>query len=143
MIGSLIQNIHWSRWIKDTAAGTDASAAASSAIDCGAFDRAMVTLELGTVTDAGNLTLKLQECDSAGGTYTDIAGANLGASGMVLTGKSDKSIVIDAQVSKRYLKVVYQRTAANIQFDGGMAVLYNGKAVPPPRATDVIVETVV
>lgn len=49
----------------------------SAAIDLTGFDGATVVINGGAIVSAGNFTPKLQECATSGGTYTDVAAADL------------------------------------------------------------------
>lgn len=53
------------------AAGTITGAA----VDTQGFDEAMVVLDCGVFTATGDVTLKVQECATSGGTFVDIDGA--------------------------------------------------------------------
>jgi hypothetical protein len=47
------------------------------AVDCAGFDRACYELNLGVATASGLIDMKIQDCDTVGGSYTDITGAAL------------------------------------------------------------------
>ena len=49
----------------------------SAAIDIIGYGAAVVRITAGAVAGAGNFTPKLQECDTTGGTYTDVAAVDL------------------------------------------------------------------
>lgn len=48
----------------------------SAAIDVTAYDAAVLHVNAGAIAGAGNVTAKLQECATSGGTYTDVAAAD-------------------------------------------------------------------
>jgi hypothetical protein len=132
--------------IKDTykllgnvAAGVDGSAVLSSAIDCQSFDRVYLEVSLGAVVNAAVFTIKITECDTSGGSYTDISGATItqtvgGAGGAAA---SDKIWQIDAKLSKRYVKVSYQRTVQNVDIDSVILSLYDGKRINTDKSAVV------
>ena len=122
---NLISEARWDRWLKDTAAGTDTAAVASPAIDTRTASRALVSVEIGTVAEGGKLTLTVAESEDAAGTYTPVATMPAAPA------TSDTSWVMDVPLTKRYVKVSYQRTGANVAMDSGMMLLYSGKHVPP------------
>ena len=55
----------------------DDASATSNALDCTGYDYLEVMVPIGA-TDIAMAALKLQECDTAGGTYTDIPGTTFG-----------------------------------------------------------------
>lgn len=127
----------------NVAAGVDASAVALTAVDVqalGAFDRVKVTLELGTVVDLATLEFGVQECDTADGTYKVIA--DLGEDPLLITGKSEGSVIFDVPVTKKYVQVIYKRTTKNTEFDGIFIDLYDGMKIPVVQNTAVFKEIV-
>lgn len=143
MAGILANQFRETKLLGNTAAGTDQAAAASDAIDARGFDRALVTLYLGAVTATGKLIMSIQECDTSAGTFADIPSADLGAEGTVLTGKSDNEIVFDVPVREGYIKVAYQRTTANVEFDALTVKLYNPKKLPVADSATLFKEVIV
>ena len=82
----------------------------SQAIDMTGAHEALVTFNLGAL-DAAITALKLQECDTSGGSYTDISGADYSATGNVLPTASDDNKIWAWYVSyrggrKAFLKIV-------------------------------------
>jgi hypothetical protein len=49
----------------------------SDAVDLAAFRRVMFVLEVGTIGASGTIDFKLQQSDTSGGAYTDIAGKSI------------------------------------------------------------------
>lgn len=132
MLGQLIKQVAYVRWL-DTlkTAGVDATAVSTDAIDCSGYDRILATLEVGaTVTQAGTIKFKIQECDTADGEFTDLAGATIGTHTHGASGEVKKSYIIDAALNKRYIKIVYQRETQNSTIDAGIYMLYNNKKIP-------------
>lgn len=131
MIGSLITEVNFHRWL-DTivASGKDAQIVESAAIDCQSYDRALVTLDIGAAaTNAGVVAFYVEECDTSGGTYAAIPGASITHTNGV-SGEAKKTHVIDTKLNKRYIKVVYKRTVQDTALDSGLCLLYNGKKLP-------------
>ena len=82
----------------------------SQAVDMSGAHEAFVTFELGAL-DIGITALKLTECDTSGGSYTDIPGADYSATGNVLPTATDDNKIWGWYISyrgarKRYLKIV-------------------------------------
>ena len=139
MLGNLIKQVDFQRWL-DTlvTAGVDAAIVESSAIDCSGYDRILVTLDIGgTATQAGTIKFYLEECDTSGGTYSALSGATIGTHTHGASGEAKKTYVIDSKLSKRFVKVVYQRAVENSTIDSGILMLYNGKEVPVAQNADV------
>lgn len=124
---NLISEAKWERWLKATAAGTDSAAVASAAIDTGTASRAVVSAEIGTVSEGGKLEITVAESDSATGTFATVAAMPAAVA------TSDTSLVMDVPLTKRYIKISYQRTVANVALDSGMLLTYSGKNVPPDQ----------
>lgn len=132
MLGQLIKSVRYQRWI-DTlvTAGVDAAAIDSVAIDCQSFDRILVAMDIGaTATNAGTVKFYLTECDTAAGVFKALAGATIGTHTHGNSGEAKKTYIIDAKLSKRFVKIVYQREVQNSTIDSGFYMLYNGKRVP-------------
>jgi hypothetical protein len=127
------------RILGNTAAGVDGAAVASSAIDCQSFDRVFLEILLGTVVNAAVFTVKIQECATSAGDYTDIAGATITQTVAAQGGAaaSNKVWQIDAKIQQRYVKVVYQRTVQNVTIDSAILSLYNGKRINTDKPTVV------
>lgn len=97
------------------AAILDDASATASVIDCGGASYAEVVVALGA-TDIAMTALKLQECDTSGGTYTDVTGADwdggtdTDGGTLVLPSATDDNQLCVFQVDmvgkKRYLKLV-------------------------------------
>ena len=139
MLGNLIKQVDFQRWL-DTlvTAGVDAAIVESSAIDCSGYDRILVTLDIGaTATQAGTVKFYLEDCDTADGTFAALTGATIGTHTHGASGEAKKTYVIDSKLSKRFVKVVYQRAVENSTIDSGILMLYNGKEVPVAQNADV------
>jgi hypothetical protein len=139
MLGQLIKQVQFQRWI-DTlvTAGVDASLVESSVIDCAGYDRMLVTMDVGaTATQNGTIKFYLEECATSDGTYAALSGATIGTHTHGASGEAKKTYIIDAKLSKRYVKIAYQRETQNSTIDSGIYLLYNNKMVPEAQTTDV------
>ena len=86
--------------------GSAVAAVTGSAIDAIDFRHAIVLAATAGATATGTLVVKVQECDTSGGTYADISGASVS-----FAANSDltlKTISVDLTKAERlrYLKVV-------------------------------------
>jgi len=77
----------------------------SAAIDSRGFDYALLLVNLGVLDTTATLVVKVQECDTSGGTYTDITSATF-----TVDVDADDASVAAGQIRlhgrERYLKVV-------------------------------------
>lgn len=140
MLGNVTKQVHWTKILGNTAAGTDVSEVTGNAIDARGYDRALFILELGAVTNAATLSFNIQEGENDT-TFTDITGA--GFADTVATGKSDDTVMIDVPVTKGYLRYQYQRETQNIEFDALQVILYNPKKIPVTQNANVWQEIVI
>lgn len=78
----------------------------SAAIDTQGYESCMIEVITGTVTD-GTHTIKLTECATSGGTYTDVAAADLlGSAPAIAAANDDTQYTFGYIGNLRYLKVV-------------------------------------
>lgn len=118
------------------ATNKDGAPVAGTAIDTEGFDGVCVALKLGAVTADGVVNFKLQHSNVSNDDFVDIAGAenNIAA---VVAGDANKILVIEVKdLTKRYVRTVYQRTTQDIAIDAGIALLYNIRKTPA-ASTDV------
>lgn len=140
----LSKQVEFHRWLAAAvAAGVDGAIVESDAIDCQSFDRMLVTLDIdATATQNGTVKFYLEECNTSDGTYAAVTGATIGTHKHGASGETAKTYMIDAKISKRYVKIVYQRETQQTSLAGGIALLYAGKEVPTDQAA-VLKEMVV
>lgn len=119
-------------------AGVDGAAVEGTAIDTEGFDGICVALKLGAIgAEAGAVDFKLQHSDSALADFEDIAGAENNIASTV-NSDANKILVIEVKdLTKRYIRTVYQRTEKNTGIDAGIALLYNARKTPASTSTDV------
>lgn len=84
-----------------------AATTTGTAVDLAGFDQAAVVIAAGVITD-GTHTIKLTECDTTGGSYTDVAAGDLSGTFTALTSGAGGSATQEVGYlgSKRFLKVV-------------------------------------
>lgn len=103
----------------------------SAAMDLLGFESAAIVINTGAIVSLGDFTAKLTECDTSGGTYTDVAAADL-------IGTFPASLAADSVVkvgyigSKRFLKSVITKNSGTSIAAG--AVLVKGNAADLPVA---------
>lgn len=117
----------------------------SQAGDTKGYDSAVVVVQMGA-TDIAATVLKVQECDTSGGTYTDITGAtcdggtNIDGTTASLPAATDDDKFFAVQLSnlatrKRYLKIVLTiGDGTTGAFASVFALLFRGKDVPATPA---------
>ena len=126
--------------INSVSTGTDVAAVSSSAIDCSAANRVCLELILGAATNAGKITYSISECATSDGTFEDIEEVvhTFGASD-----EADHIHQLDVPITKRYVKVNYQRETQNSEIDSAILSLYDLKKVPSELDATVKVRTLV
>lgn len=77
----------------------------SAAIDLQGFDGALVMIQTGAIAGAGDFTPKLTECATSGGTYTDVAAADLNGT-FVASLAASAVYKVGYRGNKRYIKTV-------------------------------------
>lgn len=111
--------------------------------DTAGFDEALIILNLGAVGGSGISAAKMQECDTSGGSYTDISGANFaggtdieGNTSVVPAAANDDEVWlfdINLLATKRYIKLILD-SATNASLVSAVAVL--GRAEIGPANTN-------
>jgi hypothetical protein len=84
----------------------NSNATSGTGIDMSKFRRAMAVILVGSVTNGGSLTAKLQSASTSGGTFTDIANSTITA---ITTGTQQATIEIrddEMPSGNRWLRVV-------------------------------------
>ncbi len=142
MIESLLQDCKILKCMDSQAAGvTDPT---TDIVDTRGFNGACFICKLGTVTDAGAVTLKLYgDGDSAFGSATELSGAS--AAIAVTSSDSEQSLVVDiVKPRERYLRGTVVRDTQNSEIDSVICILYNPvtKPVSQPATIDASTQVV-
>jgi len=133
MIKSLLKNCKFERLKASQSAGT--TVVTSDVLDMAGFESVLIKVILGTVTEGGSCTVKVQGCDTSGGTYVDLEGTSIQNTG---SSDSDNYMLVEIINSKyRYLKVVATRADANVEIDSIDAIQFGAKALPVSQGSDV------
>lgn len=137
MIQALTKECKIATFSNGVVAGKDVAVVAGTAFDAEGFDGICVSLKLGAVVADGVVEFKLQHSDTnVDGDFVDIAGAENNIAATV-AGDANKMLVIEVkELTKRYVRTVYQRTGENTTIDAGIALLYNVRKTPT-TSTDV------
>lgn len=101
----------------------------SAAIDLLGFDSAAVVINTGAIVSAGDFTAKLTECDTSGGTYTDVAAANLVGT-FPASLEADSVVKVGYIGNKRYLKTVITKNGGTSIAAGAVIVKGHPANVP-------------
>lgn len=107
------------------AAGT--SDLTSEAVDMAGFEAARFTCGFGAITSGAVTSTKVQQCDTSGGSYADLAGT-----AQTVADDDDNQIVITEIVKprERYLKHVVDRGTQNAVIDFLIVELFGAKKLP-------------
>lgn len=97
--------------IKDDALFVGSVGSTPAYCDCSGWNSARVVFQIGSI-DATIAKMNVYECDTSGGTYTEIAGADFVADTTSEPGASDDnkiySVYLDMRKQMRYLEVELQ-----------------------------------
>ena len=86
----------------------------SPVIDTLGFNGFRLLMGVGTLTTTAVTTVNLQSCDTAGGTYTDVAGSTQ----VIADDQDNKLIILEVdRPKKRFFKLVTTRAVANAVID--------------------------
>lgn len=125
---SLLKNCKIVKVMDSQAAGvTDP---ASDIVDMQNYNGVCFVCKLGTVTDAGTVTLKIQQntANSATG-MADLSGAS--AAIAETSSDSEQSLAVDVyRPRERYVRAVVVRDTQNSEIDAVYAILYGPRALP-------------
>jgi|TARA_Y100000310_G_scaffold271213_1_gene285611 hypothetical protein len=99
----------------------------SGYIDMQNFEGCMFIINFGTITATAVTGVRLQQCDTSGGTYADLEGS----AQVVADSDDDQAFIIDCyRPQERYLKVIIDRATANAVLDGITAIQYGPRKLP-------------
>lgn len=118
----------------DTTTAAGSNAITSDAVEVGGAFSVVGIVNLGTVVANGTNVVKLQECDTSDGSYSDITGATTGT----LTNKSNTLAVVECiRPKKRYVQIVCTRAVANTTIEGMTALVKGRKNGPITQGSTV------
>lgn len=125
--------------ISTVAAGVAAQTAITSdAVNMAGYDGCLFVVPFGAITSLAVTSIKLQQCDTSGGSYADLAGT----SQSVADDADNKTFLIDIQQpQEQFLKLVVTRGTADAVVGGIYAFPYHKASragVLPVAATNAI-----
>lgn len=121
------------------AATTTAGAAAatditSDAIDTSGFEGCCFIVSVGTVASGAVTTIKVQQCDTSGGSYADLTGTSV----TIADDGDDKTYYVEVvRPREQYLKLVVDRATANATIGSITAVLFGASNKPVSHGATV------
>lgn len=116
------------------AAGT--SDIESDVVDTAGYENCCFIALFGALTATAVTSIKVQQCDTSGGSYADLAGT---AASLTAETHDNKIAAVEIhQPKERYLKLVVDRDTANAVVDGVIAILYNGAVSPVTAHSSVV-----
>lgn len=105
-----------------TAGAAGTSAITSSAVDMAGYDGCLFIVPFGAIVSGAATSIKLQQCDTSGGSYADLTGT----SQTVADTDDDKTFLVDIQKpQEQYLKLVVSRATQNATVGGIYAIPYH------------------
>lgn len=110
----------------------------SEAVDTAGFEGCRFIVGLGAITASAVTSVKVQQCDTSGGTYADLEGSSV-----TIADDDDNQIaIIDIfRPRERYLKFVTDRGTANAVVDFLLADLYSPRVGAVTQDTTTVVST--
>jgi hypothetical protein len=114
------------------AAGT--SVITSTAVDTAGFRECTFIVPLGTITAGGVQSLKVQQCDTVGGSYADLLGSNQAIADTDDDGLRYTTIV---NPQEQFLKLVVSRATQNATIGGIIAILSGARRKPVTQPAGV------
>lgn len=117
-----------------TAGAAGTSAITSSAVDTAGYDGVLFIIPLGAIVSGAVTSLKVQQCDTSGGSYADLTGTNQ----TIADTDDDKVLYVDVfRPVEQFLKVVVSRATQNATIGGIIAIRYNAGVRPASHGSNV------
>lgn len=111
-----------------TAGAAGTSAITSDAVNMTGYDGCLFIVPFGAIVSGAATSLKVQQCDTTGGSYADLTGT----SQTVADTDDDKTFLVDIQQpQEQFLKLVVSRATQNATVGGIYAIPYHKS----PRST--------
>lgn len=136
-MNQLISSTRFTPAVTVTAGAAGISNITGTAIDTASFGGVTFILQLGAIVAGAVTSAKVMECDTVGGTYTDVTGLSL-----TITDTADEGIrIFDyRRPKKRFVQLFVARATQNATVTA-VAALYNAReqVVVQPSASTVAV----
>jgi hypothetical protein len=125
-MNQLISGIKFTPAVTVTAGAAGTSAISGIAIDTANFDGVCFVVQLGAIVSGAVTSLKLQESDTSGGTYTDVADTSI-----TVASTDDEGIrFLDYhRPAKRWIRLYVARATQNATLSA-IAQVYGAKSSP-------------
>jgi hypothetical protein len=114
------------------AAGT--SVITSTAVDTTGFRECTFIVPLGAIVAGAATSLKVQQCDTVGGSYADLLGSN---QTIVDTDDDGLRYVTIVNPQEQFLKLVFSRATQNATIGGIIAILSGARRKPVTQPAGV------
>ena len=130
-MNQLISGIKINSAISVSAGAAGATAIEGTAIDTANFDGVQFVVQLGAIVTGAATSLKLQECATSAGVYTDVA-----STGITVADDDDGEIrYLDYhRPAKRYVRLYAARATQNATLTA-VGICYTGKSQPVTQPT--------
>jgi hypothetical protein len=121
-----------------TACASGTSDVTSDAIDTAGFEGCTFIVPMGAITSTAVTSIKVQQCDTSGGSYSDLTGT-----AQTIADTDDDKLFYATVIRPReqYLKLVLDRGTAAATAGGIIAVLWGAANKPTTHGTNVSGET--
>lgn len=110
----------------------------SDAVDTAGFESCCFIVPMGTVAATAVTSIKVQQCDTSGGSYADLVNTSV----TIADSDDDKTFYVEvSRPREQFLKLVVDRATANATVGGIIAVLSGAGLKPVSHGTGVSGET--
>jgi hypothetical protein len=117
-----------------TAGASGTTDVTSDAVDTAGFESCCFIVPIGGVTSTAVTSIKVQQCDTSGGSYADL----LGTSVTIADSDDDKTFYVEvSRPREQFLKLVVDRGTAAAVVGGVIAVLSGAGNRPVTHGTGV------
>ena len=121
-----------------TAGAAGTSDVTSDAIDTAGFEGCCFIVPMGAVVSTAVTSIKVQQCDTSGGSYADLTGTAV----TIADDGDDKTYYVEViRPREQFLKLVVDRGTANATVGGVIAVLFGASSKPVTHGATVSGET--
>lgn len=106
----------------------------SDAVDCSNCDGVVFIVSFGTITSGAVTSIKVQQCDTSGGSYADLTGT----AQTVADTHDNKTFLVDVfRPQEQFLKLVVDRGTQNAVVGSIIAIKYNAGQRPVTQGSTI------
>lgn len=117
-----------------TAGAAAATAITSDAVDTAGCEGVLFVVSFGTIVSGAATSIKVQQCDTSGGSYADLTGT----SQTVADDDDNETFVVDVfRPREQFLKLVVSRATQNATVGSILAIKYGVGQRPTTQGTAV------